>query len=170
DEVVPEQAERLQLAHELITSEAGAEAAAACAACRARSHQTQLAAPRAISGTRASRAASLPGHCAPAPSAPQKVPNAVSMTPTANFIQFSGTFVSGALTTMPVMTTTTIAAAAPRAAAPMLWALSPNVITMKTTSSPSSSTPLKDSVKEYQSLTPRRDPAAASFAALTSRR
>ena len=36
-------------------------------------------------------AASPPGQCAPAPSADQKIPNVVSMTPTANFIVFSGT-------------------------------------------------------------------------------
>jgi hypothetical protein len=37
------------------------------------------------------------GQCTPAPSAPQNVPNEVSMTPTANFIAFSGTRASGSV-------------------------------------------------------------------------
>ena len=121
----------------------------------------QAAATSATTGTSTSRAASLPGQATPAPSAPQKVPKLVSMTPTANFIQFSGTLVSGALTAMPMIVTTTMAAAAPITAAPMFFWLSPKVITMKTTSSPSSSTPLNARVKEYQSLTPRLDSLAA---------
>src|ERR1700677_5375380 len=112
------------------------------------------AATSATTGMRTSRAASLPGHATPAPSAPQNVPNDVSMTPTASFIQFSGTFDSGALTAMPVSVTTMMAAAAPITAAPRFFWLSPNVITMNATSRPSSSTPLNASVKEYQSLTP----------------
>ncbi len=63
-----------------------------------------------------------------------------------------------------------IAAAAPMTAAPMFFWLSPKVITMKTTSRPSSSTPLKARVKEYQSLTPRLDSLVAASAAATSRR
>ncbi len=50
----------------------------------------------------------------------------------------------------------------------MFFWLLPKVITMKTTSSPSSSTPLKARVKEYQSLTPRRFSTVASRAAATS--
>ena len=42
--------------------------------------------------------ASSPGQCAPAPSAAQKIPNVVSITPTANFSVFSGTRSSGART------------------------------------------------------------------------
>ena len=85
------------------------------------------------------------------PSAPQNVPNEVSMMPTANFIAFSGTRASGARTAIPVTVTTMTAAAAPITAAPTLRWLAPNVITMKTTSRPSSRTPLNDSVKAYQS-------------------
>ncbi len=92
------------------------------------------------------------------------------MMPTANFIAFSGTFASGARTAIPVTVTTSNAAAAPITAAPTLRWLAPNVITMKTTSRPSSRTPLNESVKAYQSLTPRRDETAASLAAATSRR
>ncbi len=49
-----------------------------------------------MAGTITSSAESDPGQCAPAPSAPQKVPNAVSITPTANFSVFSGTLARGA--------------------------------------------------------------------------
>ena len=59
------------------------------------------------------------------------MPKLVSMTPTASFIQSSGTLVSGALTAIPVTVTTMIAAAAPMTAAPMFLALSPKVMTMK---------------------------------------
>src|SRR5215469_283057 len=170
DEVVPEHAEVPEPLHDPMTSDAGAGAALPAAADRALSQKMHAAATTATTGTRTSRAASLPGQETPAPSAPQKVPNEVSMTPTANFIQFSGTFVSGPLTAMPVMTTTTIAAIAPMLAASTLCWLSPKVMTMKTTSSPSSSTPLKASVKEYQSVTRPRDSRVASWAALTSLR
>ena len=47
---------------------------------------------------------------APAPSAPQNVPNEVSITPTANFSVFSGTRASGARTATPAAATTRIAA------------------------------------------------------------
>ena len=49
--------------------------------------------------------ASSPGQCAPAPSAAQKVPKVVSITPTANFIVFSGTRGSGARTSTPTTAT-----------------------------------------------------------------
>src|SRR5207248_3193086 len=96
-------------------------------------------------------AASPPGHVTPAPSAPQNVPKLISMAPTANFIVFSGTRLSGARTRTPTPTTNTTAAPAPTAASGMLpWVL-PNVNTMNATSSPSRNTPLNASVNEYQS-------------------
>ena len=52
------------------------------------------------------------------PLGPQKMPNEVSMMPTANFIAFSGTRASGARTATPVTATTATAAAAPITAAP----------------------------------------------------
>src|SRR5581483_11364120 len=107
--------------------------------------------------TSTSSAASDPGQETPAPSAPQKVPKAVSMIPTANFIQFSGTRASGARTENPTPATSTTAHAAPMTAAPMSFWLAPKVSTMNTTSSPSSSTPLNARVNAYQSFTrPRR--------------
>ena len=106
-----------------------------------------------MAGTRTSSAASDPGQCAPAPSAPQNVPNAVSMIPTTNFRVFSGTRASGARTAAPTAATSTTAQPAATAASGMLCALPPNVRAMNTTSSPSSSTPLKDRVNPYQSGT-----------------
>src|SRR5262249_56535728 len=116
-------------------------------------------------GTITSRAASPPGQSAPAPSTPQNVPKDVSMTPTASFIQFSGTRASGALTATPVSVTSTTAATAPITAAPMLCWLAPNVSTMNTTSSPSRSTPLNAGVNEYQSPPPRLACRGAASAA-----
>ena len=55
-------------------------------------------------------------------------------------------------------------------AAPRLCWLAPNVITMNTTSRPSSRTPLNDRVNAYQSLTHRRFETGAALAAATSRR
>ncbi len=57
------------------------------------------------------------GHDAPAPSAPQNIPNEVIITPTTNFIVFSGTLAKGARAAMPA--TRTIVTASPAAAAAM---------------------------------------------------
>src|SRR5579883_3444928 len=108
---------------------------------------------RAIKGTRARRAASAPGQLAPAPSAPQKVPNELSMTPTTNLSVFSGTRASGARAAAPAAATTTTAARAATAASGRSRAVVPKVTVTKATSSPSNSTPLKASEKAYQSLT-----------------
>src|SRR5262249_22136791 len=96
-------------------------------------------------------AASEPGQSAPAPSTDQKTPNVVSIRPTANFIAFSGTRARGARTAMPTPATRISAAAAPAAASGIEPFALPKVRTMNTTSSPSSSTPLKASVNPYQS-------------------
>ena len=96
----------------------------------------------------ASSAASPPGQCAPAPSAPQKIPNEVSITPTTNFIAFSGTRASGARAATPAATTTSTASPAAAAARPTLCWLEPNVSTMNATSRPSSSTPLNEIANE----------------------
>ena len=116
-----------------------------------------------------SSAASWPGQDTPAPSAPQNTPNEVSMMPTTNFRVFSGTRDSGARTANPTTATTITAATAPTAASPRFCWLSPKVMAMKTTSRPSSSTPLNASVNAYQSRTPRRPPPAAVWAAVTWR-
>jgi len=124
----------------------------------------------AMAGTMASSAASEPGQVAPAPSAPQKVPNAVSITPTTNFKVFSGTLASGARIASPARPTRTTAETAATAASGMSCALPPKVSAMKTTSSPSSSTPLNESVKPYQSGTsPARRAGSAAAAATCSR-
>src|SRR4051794_15517908 len=113
-------------------------------------------------------AASEPGQSPPAPSTDQKIPNVVSITPTANFIAFSGTRASGARTATPTPATSTSAQAAPAAASGIEPCALPNVRTMNTTSSPSSSTPLKASVNPYQS-TPARSRCAAPWASASSR-
>ena len=91
-------------------------------------------------------AASPAGQSAPAPSAPQKMPNEVSITPTAYLSVFSGTRASGPRTAMPAAPTITTAATAASAASPTLSWFAPNVTAMNATSRPSSSTPLKLSV------------------------
>jgi hypothetical protein len=50
----------------------------------------------------------------------QKMPKDVSMTPTMNFIEFSGTRASGARTAIPASATTTTADSAAMAASGML--------------------------------------------------
>ena len=95
------------------------------------------------------------------------MPKVVSITPTANFIEFSGTRLSGAWIATPTPATMTSAAAAPAAARGMLpWVL-PKVRTMKATSSPSRKTPLKERVKEYQSR-PARETVPARRASSCS--
>src|SRR6185437_10979650 len=74
-----------------------------------RSTATRASAKQPTAGAITSRAASEPGQCAPAPSAPQNVPNAVSMIPTTNFSVFSGTRASGALTANPTSPITSTA-------------------------------------------------------------
>src|SRR5204862_432663 len=100
-------------------------------------------------------AASEPGQSAPAPSTDQKIPNVVSMTPTANFIAFSGARASGARTATPIPATSTSAPAAPAAASGIDPCALPPVRTRNTTSRPSSRTPLEASVNPYQSTAAR---------------
>src|SRR5437868_531594 len=158
DEVPPEESEGPDVAH------AGASIGAT-ASRRRRSTRTNMneAAPRNASTP--SSESSSPGQSTPAPSAPQKQPKVVSSRPTTNLIVFSGTRSSGPRAKTPAPITSTNAAAAPAEASPIRpWAL-PNEITMKTTSSPSSRTPLKATVNEYQSspaLSSRRAAAACS--------
>src|SRR5580704_4147387 len=177
DEVVPERADRTQPPPHRAPSGVGrapgpvppGPAGASAAARDRRSSAAYPSDTAAITGTITSSAASPPGQATPAPSAPQKVPNDVSMMPTANFMAFSGTRASGARTAIPIPATVTTAAAAARAARPRFPWLSPNVIAMNTTSRPSSSTPLNESVNAYQSRTRPRPPVSAARAAATWR-
>ena len=50
-----------------------------------------------------------PGHFAPDPSAPQKIPKEVRRIPTENFMAFSGTLESGLASTNPAMVAITTA-------------------------------------------------------------
>src|SRR4029078_4018032 len=81
-----------------------------------RSSRTRANDERATKPSTPRSAASEPGQSAPAPSTDQKIPNVVSITPTANFIEFSGTRASGPRTATPTPATSTSAAAAPAAA------------------------------------------------------
>src|SRR6266508_5690509 len=144
DEVPPEAAERAEILH------ASAPAVTRIVRLR-RSAPTSTRETSPKNAITASSESSSPGQSTPAPSAPQKQPKLVSRRPTAYLIVFSGTCSSGPRARTPAPTTSTKAAAAPAAARPILfWAL-PKEITMKTTSSPSSRTPLKATVNEYQS-------------------
>src|SRR5690348_15865439 len=153
DEVVPEAQEGAQRTHQCTSMlSAGAGTGRAGPVPRRR-----IATPsRATSTVKASStriAASEPCQCAPAPSAPQKMPKVVSSEPTANFMVFSGSRASGWRTATPAPATTRMAASAPITERPTWCRLAPKATTMNATSRPSSSTPLKDSVKAYQSET-----------------
>src|SRR5207244_993213 len=143
DEVPPKEGERADVLHAAASTGASASLRRS-----ARTSRNENAPRNAITPSSES---SSPGQVAPAPSAPQKQPKLVSSRPTTYLIVFSGTRSSGPRARTPAPTTTTTAAAAPAAARlTRCWAL-PNEITMKTTSRPSSRTPLKATVNEYQS-------------------
>ena len=117
---------------------------------RARSRGEQHA------GTIASSARSPPGQSAPAPSAAQNIPNEQSITPTANFIVFSGTRASGARSASPrARHGEDRDRRGRRGEADMRCWLAPKVSTMKATSRPSSSTPLK-AIETRRCRTPPR--------------
>src|SRR5882762_508989 len=88
-------------------------------------------------------ARSAPGQATPRPSPVQKMPNADSITPTANLSVFSGTRASGRCTTIPTPATSRHAARAPALAGTSSPRPALSAITMNTTSSPSRSTALK---------------------------
>src|SRR5713226_1720141 len=98
------------------------------------------------------RKASDSGHPTPKPSPVQKVLKVVNMIPTTNFSEFSGTFDSGTREKAPTGMTRRPARSAPSAAEAipldretvLVAALTPKVITMNATSSPSSKTDLYD--------------------------
>src|SRR5262249_38059602 len=167
-EVVPERAERAQPpAHAALPSAVGTAARAAARARRSRA--TYPSATRAVAGTMASSATSLPGHQPPPPPAPQTPPTGAGMPPPATSSCSPGPRAGGPPRGTRTPAPPPPAAAAPAAASPTFCWLAPNVIAMKTTSRPSSSTPLNESVKAYQSRTPRRPPLAAARAAATWR-
>src|SRR5260370_23919447 len=90
-----------------------------------------------------SRNRSENGQSMPKLSPDQNVPKVVSMIPTINFKVFSGTFWRGACTKAPTRITSRPAAVAPRVTNPMpLAPPPPKEMTIKATSSPSSSTDL----------------------------
>src|SRR5262249_28285362 len=98
DEVPEEPAQRAQPVHVCATA-----SAAAPRVLRDPRRAATTSARENVSthGTITSRATSSPGQLAPAPSAPQKVPKLVSITPTPNLRVFSGTRPSGPWTISP---------------------------------------------------------------------
>src|SRR3954447_14034063 len=164
DEVPPEAGERSEVPH----ADAGSTSSGLRSR-RRRSHKTMAPVPPTVSASRTMIAASPRGQRTPAPSPAQNIPKVVSMAPTANFIVFSGTRLSGRWTNTPARSTTTAAAAAPSAASPTLCCAPPKVTTMNATSRPSSRTPLNETVNVYQS-TPAESGAAARAACCSSRK
>src|SRR5206468_304937 len=112
DEVVPERPDGAELPDHRVRTGERPPASSVWVRRWRRSRPTRARAKAAMAGTRTTRAASDPGHTAPAPSAPQKVPKPVSITPTTNFMLFSGTRASGARTRIPAAATTSTAAPA----------------------------------------------------------
>src|SRR5437870_13337921 len=96
--------------------------------------------------------AASPGHSVPMPSPNQNTPNDESIAPTPNFIQFSGTAVSGCRSAAATAVTMTPAATATQIAAAMAETpFAPNEMTMKATSGPSRSTALYATIIPLQS-------------------
>src|ERR1700722_16668458 len=91
-----------------------------------RNFHTIAFATNSTPGITASSAAPPPGQLAPAPSAPQNMPKELSITPTANFIVFSGTLARGARAATPAAITTSTAMAAAAAASGTCFWLAPN--------------------------------------------
>src|SRR6476469_10067116 len=89
DELPPEAGEQLDLPHRCAPSGSNR-------ACCRRSRRTSASDDRATKPRIPRSASSPPGHDTPVPSAAQKIPNVVSMIPTANFNVFSGTRLRGA--------------------------------------------------------------------------
>src|SRR5581483_1273206 len=104
DEVPPEEPERAQRLH----AKAGRRRRFSVATAAAESRTTKASTPGSD--------ASSPGQCTPVPSADQKMPKVVSITPTVNLSVFSGTRVSGPRTSTPAIATSTSATPAPSAA------------------------------------------------------
>src|SRR5581483_6033272 len=151
DKVIPEQQKTFQRRHHRASNRAPV-ADAIARSCLRRSRATRPSETSVRKSRIPRMARSAPGQSIPVPSTLQKIPKVLSIRPTANFIVFSGTPLSGWCTSAPTIATSASARPAPSAASGMLpWVL-PNVSTMKATSSPSRNTPLKAKVKAYQSI------------------
>src|SRR3954469_23010666 len=91
------------------------------------------------------------GQSAPSPSAQKNVPNVVSTSPTTYLSSVSGRRRSGRCSTIPRPSTSTTAAAPPASAGARPPGRAASTVTMRITSTPSSSTPLKAMTKPGQS-------------------
>src|SRR5439155_20907085 len=104
--------------------------------------------PESTTATSPISEASPAGQDRPAPSATQNVPYALSITPTANFIVFSGTRASGARAARPAAMTAATAAPAATADNASRCLSAPSVTTISATSAPSSSTSFSEIANE----------------------
>src|SRR5579884_648803 len=136
DEVVPEAQEPRDVRHGTTSPPIRLRAP------RPRNAPTRPSANSATTAMTGRSDASPPGQCPPRPSVDQNTPKLVSMTPTTNFIEFSGTRVSGRCNHTPTPPTTTRARSAPADAVRTLPCAPPTVSTMNATSRPSRNTPL----------------------------
>src|SRR5204862_115042 len=127
-----ERAKGAQAAHQTVTGAAGRPP------WRRRSAATSANEIATVNPTSATIAASPPGQSAPAPSAPQKMPNEVSITPTAYLSAFSGTgrTVSAGPSTATITASSSRAAPAP-ASAERQPRVNPIASTIVTASTPS---------------------------------
>src|SRR3954468_17188002 len=99
-----------------------------------------------------SRSAASPrGQSAPSPSAQKNVPNVVSTSPTTYFSSVSGSRRNGRCSTTPSPSTSTTAAAPPASAGASPPGRAARTVTMRITSTPSSSTPLNAMTNPGQS-------------------
>ena len=110
---------------------------------------------------------SPPGQSAPAPSTDQKMPNVVSIVPTANLIAFSGTRASGARTSDPDHDHEHERGGGPGGRERNAPLRAPEGEDDERDLIPSRKTPLNESVKPYQSR-PARSSRAAVPASSTS--
>src|SRR3954454_18724168 len=110
--------------------------------------------------------ASPRGQCTPSPSAQKNVPKVVSTRPTTYLSSLSGSRRSGRCRSTPRPTTSTTAAAAPASAGARPPGRAARTVTIRITSTPSSSTPLNATANPGQS---KRPAAGGSSSASASR-
>src|SRR3954470_12166536 len=117
-----------------------------------------------------SRSAPSPsGQSTPSPSAQKNVPNVVSTSPTTYFSSLSGSFRSGRCSTSPRPRTSTTAAAPPTSAGASPPGRAASTVTMRMTSTPSSSTPLNAIMKPGQSTPPAAGGGSSASASRSAR-
>src|SRR3954451_7156586 len=113
--------------------------------------------------------ASPSGQSTPRPSAQKNVPNVVSTSPTTDFRSLSGRRRSGRCRSSPSPITSTTAAAPPTSAGARPPGRAASTVTMRMTSTPSSSTPLNATTKPGQSKRPAAGGSSSASASRSAR-